>query len=227
MSSDCRDWFAYCFLIFVHYACAMTVLHILLIADDPLARAGLAKLVSDLPDCQIVYQISSSQLTADIIEEFAPQVLLWDLGWEPHDHLPGWLNLPLPVVALLPSAEQTAVLWAEEIHTLLPRTVEPETLAAALQATAQGLWVLHPSFAHALLQAPNPEPARPKEDITPRELEVLQKLTEGLTNKAIAQQLQISEHTVKFHVNAIMGKLGAQSRTEAVVLATRLGYIML
>jgi DNA-binding NarL/FixJ family response regulator len=65
------------------------------------------------------------------------------------------------------------------------------------------------------------------EDLTPRELEVLGLLAEGLPNKAIGLRLGISEHTVKFHVNAVLGKLGAQSRTEAVVRATRLGLILL
>ena len=65
------------------------------------------------------------------------------------------------------------------------------------------------------------------EDLTPREREVLRLLAEGLPNKAIARQLGISEHTVKFHVNAILGKLAVASRTEAVVRATRLGLIPL
>jgi len=56
---------------------------------------------------------------------------------------------------------------------------------------------------------------------------VLQLLAEGLPNKAIALRLDISDHTIEFHVNAILGKLGAQSRTEAVVRATRLGLIIL
>jgi DNA-binding NarL/FixJ family response regulator len=65
------------------------------------------------------------------------------------------------------------------------------------------------------------------EVLTPREQEVLQLLAEGLPNKTIADRLYISEHTVKFHVNAILSKLGAQSRTEAVVRATRLGLLLL
>jgi DNA-binding NarL/FixJ family response regulator len=65
------------------------------------------------------------------------------------------------------------------------------------------------------------------EALTPREQEVLQLLAEGLPNKTIADSLHISEHTVKFHVNAILSKLGAQSRTEAVVRATRLGLLLL
>jgi DNA-binding NarL/FixJ family response regulator len=63
--------------------------------------------------------------------------------------------------------------------------------------------------------------------LTPREAEVLQLLAEGQTNRAIAQSLRISEHTVKFHVTAILGKLGAESRTEAVVQAARAGWIVL
>ena len=66
-----------------------------------------------------------------------------------------------------------------------------------------------------------------EESLTPRELEVLRLLAEGKTNKAIAQELAVSSHTVKFHVTSLMGKLNAQSRTEAVVRATRLGLIAL
>ena len=63
--------------------------------------------------------------------------------------------------------------------------------------------------------------------MTTRELAVLRLVAEGLPNKTIAVRLGISEHTVKFHVNAILGKLGVASRTEAVVRATRLGLIFL
>jgi DNA-binding NarL/FixJ family response regulator len=65
------------------------------------------------------------------------------------------------------------------------------------------------------------------ESLTDRELQVLSRLAEGLSNKQIAARLGISEHTAKFHVNAILGKLGVQSRTEAVVRAARLGLLML
>jgi DNA-binding NarL/FixJ family response regulator len=64
-------------------------------------------------------------------------------------------------------------------------------------------------------------------ELSPRETEVLSLIAEGLANKAVAGRLDISEHTVKFHVNAILGKLGAQSRTEAVTRATRMGLISL
>ena len=67
---------------------------------------------------------------------------------------------------------------------------------------------------------------RSVESLTPREIDVLELLAEGLPNKAIAGRLQITEHTVKYHVAAILAKLGAQTRTEAVARAARLGLIL-
>ena len=65
------------------------------------------------------------------------------------------------------------------------------------------------------------------EPLTARELEVLRLLSDGMTNKEIASRLGITEHTIKFHVNAILGKLSAETRTEAVVHAARLGIVTL
>jgi DNA-binding NarL/FixJ family response regulator len=94
-------------------------------------------------------------------------------------------------------------------------------------AAAQGLVVLDPSLSNPALLARDPSSPSLVEELTPRELQVLELLAEGLPNKVIARRLGISDHTVKFHVNAVLGKLGAQSRTEAVVRATRLGLILL
>jgi two-component system nitrate/nitrite response regulator NarL len=92
-----------------------------------------------------------------------------------------------------------------------------------LQAVARGLAVVDRSFVATLARG---IPATgPSEGLTGREREVLALLVEGLSNKAIAQRLEISEHTAKFHVNAIMQKLGVQRRVEAVVRAARLGMI--
>ena len=77
------------------------------------------------------------------------------------------------------------------------------------------------------LLRPRAGPDALAEALTPRELEVLQLLAEGLSNKLIAARLGISEHTAKFHVNAILGKLGAQTRAEAVAQAARLGLLLL
>jgi DNA-binding NarL/FixJ family response regulator len=98
---------------------------------------------------------------------------------------------------------------------------------------ARGLVVLDEGIAAPLLRpqgggAASPaEPDAPVEPLTPREVEVLQLLAEGLSNKLLGSRLGISEHTAKFHVNAILGKLGAQGRTDAVVRAARMGLILL
>jgi len=111
---------------------------------------------------------------------------------------------------------------------LLPPDATAEQLVAAVQATAQGLAVYPADGASPGLLKPPVEVSDPlQEPLTPRELEVLQLVSEGLSNKLIARKLSISEHTVKFHVSSTYAKLGAASRTEAVSLAARRGLISL
>ena len=110
---------------------------------------------------------------------------------------------------------------------VLPRLADAARLTAALHAIAAGLTVLDDALAPAALRARSARPAALVEPLTPRESEVLQLLAEGLSNRTIAARLGISEHTAKFHVNAILGKLGASTRTEAIVAAARLGLVLL
>jgi NarL family two-component system response regulator YdfI len=112
----------------------------------------------------------------------------------------------------------------------LPDDVSRDQLVAAHEAVAAGLIVLHPAEADAM--SPAAETAsRPLADLaeplTSRESEVLQMLASGVANKEIAARLTISEHTVKFHVASILGKLGAGSRTEAVSIGIRRGLVLL
>jgi len=205
-------------------------LRVLIVADDPLSRAGLAGLLSGLPGCTLAGQLDTGADLPSELEVYRPDVMLWDLGWEPVSVLdrlddPGELNIP--ILGLLPPESSVAEMLAAGVTSLLFRDATPDKLLAALQATAQGLATLEPELMGALSPARPPEAEALVEELTPRELEVLQLLAEGLPNKTIARQLKISEHTVKFHVNAILGKLGAQSRTEAVVRATRLGLLLL
>ena len=108
---------------------------------------------------------------------------------------------------------------------LLSRDASPEALAAAAVALSHGLQVTDPALA-GVSAAVTPEPGSASL-LTPEEQDVLKLLAEGLLNKGVVSRLEVSEHAVKFHVNSIMGKLNAQSRTEAVILATRLGLLHL
>ncbi len=210
----------------------MEVVRVLIVADDPLVRAGLAMLLDDQAACMVVGQVAGQADLSTGVAVYRPDAILWDLGWDPDPASVPWDEEGLedvrpPVVALLPDGDLAAGAWAAGALGLLMRDADAETLVAALWATVQGLAVLDPALISAVLPSPGEPPDGLAEELTPREMEVLQLLAEGLSNKAIAHGLDISEHTVKFHVNAILGKLGAQSRTEAVVRATRLGLILL
>ena len=209
----------------------------LIVADDPLVRAGLGTMLAELEGCTVAGRVSpAADLAAEALACGA-NVVLWDLGWDPGgtplarfqagmEHLAG-AEARLPVVVLLPGPNVTVDAWRAGVQGLLLRDAGAGRLAAALAAAAQGLQVVDPELAPGLLPARGPDVDQPAEPLTPRELEVLQLLADGLPNKTIAARLGISEHTVKFHVNAILGKLGVQSRTEAVIHATRLGLVIL
>jgi DNA-binding NarL/FixJ family response regulator len=116
--------------------------------------------------------------------------------------------------------------YRTSVRARLPASATAAELLAAIAAAAQGLVVLTQPQADALF-AHGTVPQSPPliEELTPRELQVLRDLAEGLANKEIADRLHISEHTVKFHVASILGKLQAGSRTEAVTQGIRRGLI--
>ena len=206
-------------------------MRVLVVAPDPLARAGLTALLAGFAPLEIVGQGGADRDLARTAAAYWTDALLWDFGWNPAVAV-GLLaelvgELP-PVVALVADGEAAAQVWAAEVRGLLAREANAETIAAALLAIGQGLLVIDPAFAWLLAKGGAARAVEnPVEPLTPRELDVLHGLAEGLANKEIARRLGISEHTVKFHLNALMGKLGAQSRTDAVVRAMRAGVILL
>jgi two-component system nitrate/nitrite response regulator NarL len=210
-------------------------LRLLIIADDLLARAGLAALLSQTPGYAVVGQVPVDDDLAADVDAASPDVIVWDLSWAPVaalERLAEQAALLPPVLALLPGDALASVAshaWQAGARGLLNRSASVEAILAAAASLAQGLVALDGDLASDLLPAPLPERAAADlvEPLSPRENEVLQLLAEGLTNRAIAQRLAISEHTAKFHVNAILGKLNAQSRADAVMRGTRLGLILL
>ncbi len=206
-------------------------LQVLVVGNNPLARMGLVSLLREQTTYDVVGQVAGDEGLADYVDIYAPDAMVWDMGTEVAESLAlidelDRLSL-VPTVALIPDEAMVGAMWSAGIQGVLLQTTDAVTLAATLQAIVQGLLVLDSSFADAISPTIDNESLPLVEALTGRELEVLQLLAEGLSNKAIALQLGISDHTVKFHVNAIMGKLDAQNRTEAVVRATRLGLIML
>ncbi|MBI4787488.1 MAG: response regulator transcription factor [Chloroflexi bacterium] len=206
----------------------MDEVRVLVAAADPLARAGLATMLAGQLGCSIVGQVGVDSDLREVVEVYRPDVVILDL--HSPTALERWANFRnagAPVVALLPDDGDAAQAWSTGVRGLILRDATPEHIVAALNAAVEGLATFDPALVAALLPSRIQPPAPPAEQLTPREIQVLQLLAEGAPNKEIARRLGISEHTVKFHVNAILGKLNVQSRTEAVVRATRLGLILL
>ncbi len=206
----------------------MADLNVLIVAENPLARMGLASLLTGQPGLFIAGQTAGGDALPEEIDLYKPDVIAWDWGWGGSpEGMSEAQEAKLPVLALLNNAGQSADAWAAGARGLIFHDADADALAAALIAVGQGLAVIDPTLTTSVLAGAAPAPDAAIEPLTPREREVLQLLAEGLPNKTIASRLSVTDHTVKFHVNSIMGKLGVQSRTEAVVRATRLGLIIL
>jgi len=156
------------------------------------------------------------------------------MGWESAGGGFGWVEQvghrgegTVPIVVLVSDAGQAAEAWAAGARGILSRQTTSSQLCSALAAVVHDAVVLDAAIAGMLAPSEPTGTRVDSEELTPREREVLQLIAEGLPNKAIAQRLGVTDHTVKFHVNAILGKLQAQSRTEAVVRASRQGLIIL
>lgn len=209
---------------------------VLIAADTLLARVGLAALLQTAEQTlHVVGQTAGDEALLDDLDIYRPDVVAIDLGYEPLALLPRLLLLAdvgMPFVALLDGVNEAATITSALVEApaygLLSRDGDAEALAAALTAVQNGLVTLDRSLAATLFPARTDTILAPPIDaLTPREHDVLQLLAQGLTNKAIAHRLDISPNTVKFHINAILSKLDAQSRTQAVVRATRLGLVTL
>jgi DNA-binding NarL/FixJ family response regulator len=184
---------------------------VLLASSDPLVRAGLAGLLSDTGG------------TVTVEPGLPVDAVVWDTASAPPPTLgPG----APPVLALVRTEQEARAALSRGAAGVVLRSADAVTLQAALLAVARGLVVLEHGFG-SLLPPPEPRPAAPAEAFTPREREVLGLLARGLSNRDIAEALDISAHTAKFHVNSILQKLGVERRTEAVVRAARMGLVTL
>jgi len=217
------------------------VISIFIVAASPLARAGLENLLA-ARQIEVAGSAASLDELDGRLTDLPVDAILIDASGEPLEPLvesivASGVASDFSVVLLVEPASlatSSAALRAG-VRAVLPNDISPDQLVAALQAASSGLLVLHPaqisaqvdSNGFASAPARSPAPDELAEPLTPRESEVLQMLASGLGNKEIAAKLAISEHTVKFHVASILGKLGASTRTEAVSLGIRRGLVLL
>jgi len=190
----------------------VAILRVAVEAAYPSVRAGLRAMLAAWPSFQLTDE--APDVTVADIEEGAT-VEEWPAG---------------PAVLLFASPGELAAttISGDVPRAYLLKEATASELAAAVEAVARGLVVFDPALAAMISNRPHEAPLSLQgTTLSDREIEVLRHVASGLPNKGIARELGISEHTVKFHVGTILGKLGAASRTEAVTLAVRAGILPL
>lgn len=210
------------------------MIQLFIASDYPVVRAGLRSILDASRDCQVVGEGSLEEAILRL-STAQPDVVLLELSGGEQEAMEELRRLAAesPEVAVVVLSDDPRESVAREVlqagvRGYLLRDVSPEEIVDTVRAVHDGLTVLHPATARAILgRSLLQGPAEGVEPLTDRELEVLQLVAQGLPSKTIASRLRISEHTVKFHVGSVLGKLGAASRTEAVTLALRRGLIAL
>ena len=211
---------------------------VFVVAPAPFARAGLRSMLEDAEmgdGVQVVGEAGSLVEAGPELSEADVVVVAGDEFVEETARTVAELVAEEGTQAILLLSEDDRSLPA--LRSLAPRgwgvvspDAPPEEVWAAVAAVARGLVVLPRALTERLLQGPAVFGGAVEElvePLTPREREVLGLLGQGLSNKMIARDLHISEHTVKFHVSSVYTKLGASSRAEAVSLGARHGLISL
>jgi DNA-binding NarL/FixJ family response regulator len=204
----------------------------LLVADDhPVLREGLAAVLGTQPDFEVVGEAANGREVVRQVRRLQPDVVLLDLEMPEMDGVQALEELKeygLEVRALVLTAFDTdeRILGAVKAGAqgYLLKGASREEIFDAIRVVHSGGSLLQPVVASKLLRHVS-DGSRDPETPTPRELEVLQLLAQGLQNREIAARLVISERTVKFHVSSLMHKLGASNRTEVVSLAAQRGLV--
>jgi two-component system, NarL family, response regulator LiaR len=212
------------------------VIRVLVVDDHDLFRTGLATLLASQPDIEVVAQASGGRMGVRLAAELRPDVILMDLRM-PDLHGPDATQAILDanpgarVVVLTVVTDDAAVTSALEAGAcgFLAKDMPIDSVAMAVRAAEQGVAWLSPHAAAVILgrlrqrrvqDIVDPDPA---EALSPRELDVLRLIAQGMENSEIADALQISQRTAKNHVSNILSKLGLPSRVQAAIYAIRHG----
>lgn len=209
---------------------------VLVVDDHVIVRKGIRALLATEPNIQVIGEAKNGQEAITESERLQPDVILMDLVMPEMDgieairyitgHQPGARILVLTSFAtdekVFPAIKSGALGY-------LLKDSNPEELVQAIHQVFRGESSLHPTIARKLLQELSRPPQRPPtaEPLTEREMAVLRLIAHGLSNQEIADQLVISEATVRTHVSNILSKLHLASRTQAALYALREGLASL
>jgi DNA-binding NarL/FixJ family response regulator len=195
-------------------------IRVLLADDQRVVREGLGTLLSLLDGIELVGTAADGEEALSLAAEHQPDVVLMDLRMPRMDGIEAIRRLSVPAIALTTYADDASVLGALRAGArgYLTKDAGAEQIRDAVHAVARGEAVLDPAVQHHVVAAVN-APAELSHDLTPREVEVLSLIAEGLSNAEIAERLVVSNATVKSHVNHIFAKIDVRDRAQAVVFA--------
>ncbi len=202
---------------------------IAVVAASAVRRAGLESIIRTQADFQLAGSFGAMAALVSFARSTEVEVIVIE-----SDSIHDLLREPIADAAIvllteISHARSISRLLRNGVRAILSRDSHPDDVLSAIYAALDGLVLLNTPTADSLTAVYGDPPLEVEdelsEEISSRETEVLRMLAEGLVNKDIAARLDISEHTVKFHVSSILDKLGASTRTEAVTLGIRRGLI--
>ena len=200
---------------------------VLLVDDHTVVRSGLRAVLSAFDDLKLLGEAGDGEEAVALCAKLHPDVVLMDLLMPKMDGVAATKAIKeqwpqVIVIALTSFKEKEYVEGALKAGAMgyLLKNVSADELVSAIRRAAAGQSSLSPEAAQVLIQNVN-EPAKPGQDMTEREREILKLMVDGLSNGEIAARLFVSQSTVKFHVSNVLSKLGVAGRTEAVALAVK------
>ncbi len=209
----------------------MTAISVLIADDQPLMRQGFRMILSAQPDIRVVAEAATGREAVHQARTHRPDVVLMDIRMPDLDGITATRQIPDARVIILTTFgndEYVAQALRAGASGFLLKDTTPEQLVHAVRVVSAGDALLDPAVTRALIRRALPaltSPATPTrfDTLTPRELEVLRLLAQGMSNSEIAAALVVTETTVKTHVSRMLTKLGLRDRVQAVVLAYQHG----
>jgi DNA-binding NarL/FixJ family response regulator len=211
---------------------------VIIVDDEPLIRSGIRAILGADPNIEVLAEAGDGREAVDVVAGLRPEVVLLDIRMPRLDGLaaiPEILNVrPEANVVMLTTFGEDAYI-AESLEQgavgFLLKASDPRELQDAVHAAASGAAYLSPRVAHRVIDrfrsGPQPDAAAQEAigSLSAREREVLALLGAGRANSEVAQQLYLTEGTVKGYVSSILTKLGAENRVQAAILAHRAGLV--
>ena len=207
-------------------------MRVLIVDDHPVTRDGLKTAFGVSEEIEVVGEAASGEEAVRAVDEHIPDIVFMDV------RMPGMNGIEATRLIRQAHPETRVILFTiDESRASLSEAIQAgvsgyllkdagvEELISAAHAAMQGKAVIHPSLTQAFIEEVRLADRHPEAPLSPREIEILQKIAYGATTKEVADQLGISFHTVKTHLERIFEKLGANDRAQAVAIAIRQGLV--